>query len=142
MRLDHRTIVLLKSMRNFAYWKARYPNAEVVWCQEEPANMGPWTFIAPRMESILRELDRTPSRICYTGRKSAASPATGLFSTHVKEQAALVADALTTPLGQIEQPFGLGLFTDAECTKAAAKPAMAKRPATKRAPAKRATKKA
>ncbi|MCB2102091.1 MAG: 2-oxoglutarate dehydrogenase E1 component [Rhodobacterales bacterium] len=120
----------------------RYPNAEVVWCQEEPANMGPWTFIAPRMESILRELDRTPSRICYTGRKSAASPATGLFSTHVKEQAALVADALTTPLGQIEQPFGLGLFTDAECTKAAAKPAMAKRPATKRAPAKRATKKA
>ncbi|MCB9178714.1 MAG: hypothetical protein H6590_04750 [Flavobacteriales bacterium] len=30
VRLDHRTVVLLKSMRNFAYWKERYPNAEVL----------------------------------------------------------------------------------------------------------------
>ena len=35
---------------------SRYPNAEVVWCQEEPANMGPWTFVDRRLEFILEEL--------------------------------------------------------------------------------------
>jgi 2-oxoglutarate dehydrogenase E1 component len=73
---------------------ARYPNAEVVWCQEEPANMGAWSFVFPRLVNILEELERGQRLPAYAGRAAAASPATGLFKTHVKEQAALVETAL------------------------------------------------
>ncbi len=68
----------------------------VVWCQEEPRNMGAWTFIDPRIEKVLIGLGlKTVTRAKYAGRKAAASPATGLASTHEKEQAELVDLALT-----------------------------------------------
>lgn len=53
-----------------------YPNAEVYWVQEEPANMGAWNF-------ILRVYQRP---IKFIGRKASASPATGYHKIHVKEQ--------------------------------------------------------
>ncbi len=84
---------------------ARYPNAQVVWCQEEPANMGAWTFVLPRLINILEELERQVFVPTYVGRKASASPATGLFKTHVKEQAELVDQALTVDLATIPQPF-------------------------------------
>jgi 2-oxoglutarate dehydrogenase E1 component len=84
---------------------ARYPNAQVVWCQEEPANMGAWTFVLPRLINILEELERQVFVPTYVGRKAAASPATGLFKTHVKEQEQLVDQALTLDLKSIPQPF-------------------------------------
>jgi len=84
---------------------ARYPNAQIVWCQEEPANMGGWTFVLPRLINILEELEREVTLPTYVGRKAAASPATGLFKTHVKEQEELVDQALTVDLGSIVQPF-------------------------------------
>jgi 2-oxoglutarate dehydrogenase E1 component len=84
---------------------ARYPNAQVVWCQEEPANMGAWTFVLPRLINILEELERKVFVPTYVGRKAAASPATGLFKTHVKEQAELVDRALTVDQTSIPQPF-------------------------------------
>ena len=43
---------------------ARYPGAEVVWCQEDPANMGAWTFAYPRLMNILDELDGKRPRLC------------------------------------------------------------------------------
>lgn len=82
---------------------ARYPNAEVVWCQEEPANSGYWTFVKPRLDSITEELDRP--RVKYVGRKASASPATGSFKKHVEEQNTLVADALTGAWDDLQQPF-------------------------------------
>jgi len=71
-----------------------YRNADVVWCQEEPANMGAWTFVDRRIEKILTELGGAAKRPTYVGRDDAASPATGLAKVHAAQQAALVARAL------------------------------------------------
>ncbi|HET9148519.1 MAG TPA: 2-oxoglutarate dehydrogenase E1 component [Acetobacteraceae bacterium] len=71
-----------------------YRNAEVIWCQEEPENMGAWFFIDRRLEAVLTCLDGKARRPRYVGRRAAASPATGLARTHAAEQAALVAEAL------------------------------------------------
>ena len=67
---------------------ANYPKAkDVVWCQEEPKNMGGWSFISPRMMETIERLPR------YAGRDSAASPAVGCLARHKREQAQLVTDA-------------------------------------------------
>jgi len=72
----------------------RYRNAEVVWCQEEPQNMGAWGFVDRRIEQVLAGLDVAAKRPRFVGRAEAASPATGLFRRHAQEQAHLVADAV------------------------------------------------
>jgi 2-oxoglutarate dehydrogenase E1 component len=76
---------------------ARFKKAEVVWCQEEPENMGAWTFVDRKIEAIMRELDMDHHRPRYVGRAEAAAPATGLMSRHLREQAALVDESLTLP---------------------------------------------
>ena len=84
---------------------ARYPNADVIWCQEEPANMGYWTFVYPRIENILDELGGKAKRPVYAGRKASASPATGLLKNHKVEQSGLLNQALEAPVETIPQPF-------------------------------------
>jgi 2-oxoglutarate dehydrogenase E1 component len=71
-----------------------YHNADVVWCQEEPENMGAWSFIDRRLEKVLGRLDSKVTRPIYFGREAAASPATGQARVHMREQATLVAAAL------------------------------------------------
>ena len=73
----------------------RFPSAEVVWCQEEPRNMGAWTFAEPRIEDVLLAIGAGRKRPAYVGRPEAASPATGLLRRHKREQARLVDEALT-----------------------------------------------
>ena len=73
----------------------KFPNAEVVWCQEEPQNMGSWTFVDRRIEKVLGDMNHTSKRPVYVGRKAAASPATGHLKTHVAQQEKLVDEALT-----------------------------------------------
>ena len=73
---------------------ARYPNAEVVWCQEEPENMGAWQFVDRRIEAVLAGLSGRAKRPVFVGRREAASPATGLAKTHAVEQKNLVTSAL------------------------------------------------
>jgi 2-oxoglutarate dehydrogenase E1 component len=72
---------------------ARYGEAEIVWCQEEPRNMGAW----PR--ALHWFLDELPAQRLprYVGRPEAASPATGSHRKHVREQSALVEEALSLP---------------------------------------------
>ncbi len=72
----------------------RWRNAEIVWCQEEPQNMGAWNFVDRRLEQVLSGLDVAAKRPRFIGRAEAASPATGLFKRHGEEQAQLVAGAL------------------------------------------------
>ena len=72
----------------------RFRNAEFVWCQEEPRNMGVWTFIIEPMQIILDKLGRGADRINYVGRSESASPATGLMSKHLAEQENLINQAL------------------------------------------------
>ncbi|PWC32747.1 2-oxoglutarate dehydrogenase E1 component [Azospirillum sp. TSO35-2] len=74
---------------------AKYPNAELVWCQEEPENQGGWFFVDRRLESVLTGLGHKAGRPAYVGRPATASPATGLLKRHNQEQAKLLDDALT-----------------------------------------------
>jgi 2-oxoglutarate dehydrogenase E1 component len=67
----------------------RYPEAELVWAQEEPKNMGSWTYIAPRIR------DCTGREPRYVGRPLRASPAEGHADTHETEQNRLTAEAVT-----------------------------------------------
>jgi 2-oxoglutarate dehydrogenase E1 component len=73
---------------------APYQRADVVWCQEEPENMGAWNFVDRRIEKVLSRLDSKVLRPIYVGRDPAASPATGSARMHGREQATLVAAAL------------------------------------------------
>lgn len=75
----------------------RFPSADVVWCQEEPKNMGAWTFVDPLIENLMGEIGMKVGRPVYAGRAEAASPATGLARRHQQEQAKLVDEALTIP---------------------------------------------
>ncbi|HVS81701.1 MAG TPA: hypothetical protein VHE60_08190, partial [Pyrinomonadaceae bacterium] len=70
---------------------AAYSNAkELVWCQEEPKNMGGWTFMESRLENLLPRCERPR----YIGRAASASPATGSYAIHLQEQERLVKEAL------------------------------------------------
>ncbi|MGB1058034.1 MAG: 2-oxoglutarate dehydrogenase E1 component [Candidatus Puniceispirillaceae bacterium] len=73
---------------------AKTPKASIVWCQEEPKNMGGWTFVRDFIEDIMQEVGMTQQRLAYAGRAAAASPATGTLSRHNREQNDLVQAAL------------------------------------------------
>ena len=73
---------------------AMTPKASLVWCQEEPKNMGSWTFVRDFIEDAMAEAGCKQERLAYAGRAAAASPATGSLSRHNREQAALVNEAL------------------------------------------------
>jgi 2-oxoglutarate dehydrogenase E1 component len=72
---------------------APYKNAEFVWCQEEPENMGAWHFVDRKIERVLSGLDVKGKRARYVGRPEAAATATGLLRRHNAQQAQLVAEA-------------------------------------------------
>lgn len=73
---------------------SRFRNAEMVWCQEEPKNMGAWSFIDPYLEWVLAHIDAKFQRVRYTGRPASASTATGLMSRHLAQLEAFLEDAL------------------------------------------------
>ena len=83
-------------LRSIQETLAKYSNAnELVWAQEEPQNMGGWTFVQERLENLLPKGERPR----YVGRSASASPATGSYSIHQKEQAEIVAEALDITVG-------------------------------------------
>ncbi|KAI8361404.1 2-oxoglutarate dehydrogenase complex E1 component mitochondrial precursor [Mortierella sp. GBAus27b] len=80
----------------------RYPNAEVVWCQEEPLNMGPWAHVAPRIHASLQETTHHANKkVNYAGREASASVATGNKKVHLAEEYSLLAEAL---IGEPRKP--------------------------------------
>ena len=69
---------------------ANYPKAKsIVWCQEEPKNMGAWSFIAPR---LMESIGTLPA---FAGRKGSASPAVGSLAVHRHEQKKLIEKAFS-----------------------------------------------
>lgn len=71
---------------------ASYSNAfEVFWVQEEPQNMGGWSFVRPRLEALLN----SKMKLKYVGRTASASPATGSYTIHLLEQAEIMRESLT-----------------------------------------------
>ena len=73
----------------------RFPNADIVWCQEEPKNMGAWTFVEPNIEYVLTLIGHSSKRASYVGRHAAAATATGLASKHKAELGAFLDEAFT-----------------------------------------------
>ena len=92
-KIDNAAIVRVEQLYPYdeesiiAATKAYTNNTKWVWCQEEPLNMGAWTFIGPRLQ------DTFDSRIRYSGRDRASSPAAGSKAMHKREQAMLVGEA-------------------------------------------------
>ncbi len=71
----------------------RFPNAELMWVQEEPKNMGGWTFVDPWLELTLERMKIKAKRARYVGRPASASTAAGMMSRHMKELEAFLNDA-------------------------------------------------
>jgi 2-oxoglutarate dehydrogenase E1 component len=72
---------------------ARFKDADFVWCQEEPKNMGSWFFVQSYLEWVLSQIDATHPRPRYVGRAASAATATGLMSKHVAQLQAFLDEA-------------------------------------------------
>ena len=72
---------------------SRFKQAEMVWCQEEPRNMGAWSFMQPYLDWLCEQLGGK-SRPAYAGRPASASTAVGQASLHLKQLKAFLDDAL------------------------------------------------
>ena len=94
-------IIRLEQLAPFPWDKvaeeaALYKNAEIMWVQEEPKNMGAWSFVQPRIATATRTLNGMERRPLYAGRKPAAATATGLGGrAHNAEQEEIVVAAFT-----------------------------------------------
>jgi 2-oxoglutarate dehydrogenase E1 component len=73
---------------------ARFKNAEMIWCQEEPRNMGAWHFAEPYFEWVLNQIGATNRRPRYVGRPASAATATGLMSKHLSQLKQFLDEAL------------------------------------------------
>ena len=71
----------------------RFKNADVVWCQEEPKNMGGWSFVEPYLEWVLGQTGARIGRARYAGRPASASTAAGTMSQHKAQLKAFLDDA-------------------------------------------------
>ncbi|WP_321343429.1 2-oxoglutarate dehydrogenase E1 component [Breoghania sp.] len=72
---------------------ARFKNADMVWCQEEPKNMGSWLHVQPYLEWALAQIEAKTDRPRYVGRPAAAATATGLMSKHMAQLRAFLDEA-------------------------------------------------
>ena len=94
-KIDDAAIIRIEQLYPLAEKKLRemlkpFPkNANFIWCQEEPENMGAWTFMEPRLRMLFC------TEIAYSGREASASPAVGALARHKREQARLIADAFS-----------------------------------------------
>jgi 2-oxoglutarate dehydrogenase E1 component len=80
-------------LKSVAQELSRFKNADVVWCQEEPQNMGPWTFVEPYLEWVLGQAGTKAKRPRYAGRAAAAATATGMMSRHQAQLRAFLDEA-------------------------------------------------
>ncbi|MDG2416491.1 MAG: 2-oxoglutarate dehydrogenase E1 component [Pelagibacterales bacterium] len=71
-----------------------YKNCEIYWVQEEPSNMGAYFFVKDRVESVMRSLKMKTKELIFIGRRSSASPATGVQARHTQNQKNIIDLAL------------------------------------------------
>ena len=71
---------------NFVNELKKFSNCEIIWCQEEPKNMGAYGFVKRRIENLMREVKAKQEKLIYVGRRAAASPATGVYDRHLTNQ--------------------------------------------------------
>jgi 2-oxoglutarate dehydrogenase E1 component len=93
--IDHTAIIRIEQLYPFhremvEAIAGQYPNAaHFVWCQEEPLNMGAWSYIWSRLDRAVG------GKVRYAGRDAASSPAAGSKAMHYREQKALLEQAFT-----------------------------------------------
>ena len=112
--LDDVAIVRIEQLAPFPWdhvaTEARiYSNAKIIWCQEEPKNMGAWSYVEPRIASAIETINSTPNRRSkYVGRNPSAATATGLGGrAHNAEQQTLIADALGVSKEDLKVALGV-----------------------------------
>jgi 2-oxoglutarate dehydrogenase E1 component len=100
--IDNVALTRIEQVHPFPWQQLRenldqYANAKtIVWCQEEPLNAGPWSFMQPRIETLLNETKYHDRRhVMYAGRNPSGSVATGSKKVHQKEEKDLLDMAFT-----------------------------------------------
>jgi 2-oxoglutarate dehydrogenase E1 component len=91
LRLEQLYPVPLKALVNEL---GRFRNAQMVWCQEEPRNMGAYAFIEPYLGWVLEQIKAPCKRPNYAGRPASAATATGQMSRHLTQLKAFLDEAL------------------------------------------------
>ena len=67
-----------------------YKNAEIVWCQEEPMNMGAWNTVRNYINRTLKIVNSKSQNVKYIGRKASSSTATGNLNKHLAQQSEIL----------------------------------------------------
>ena len=80
-------------LKNLVTALSRFKNADIVWCQEEPKNMGAWFFVEPYLEWVLGQVGGKTKRARYVGRPASASTAAGTMSKHLAQLKAFLEEA-------------------------------------------------
>ena len=99
MAFDNIVITRIEEIAPFPYKYVKeemekYPNAEIIWVQEEPKNMGAYSYVAPRLRTTIKNCKSLKSQdIKYIGRQASASPATGYPQVHKAEHNKIIEDA-------------------------------------------------
>ncbi len=80
----------------------RFSHCEIIWCQEEPKNMGAWEFIRVRLENVLKNIGSKQKNMPFIGRRAAASPATGVYERHLANQKNILRLSIEAEMNEIE----------------------------------------
>jgi len=107
LKLSFIYIIRLEQLYPFPYEALKqglkkFGHCEMIWCQEEPKNMGAWEFIEKRLKSVFH-LIGSKKELYFIGRRAAASPATGVFDRHLSNQKNIIRLATEANLEEIEK---------------------------------------
>ena len=84
-----------EQLKKLASFLKRFKNAdEFIWCQEEPENMGAWSFVEKYINWTLDSIGAKSKTVQYVGRKPSASTATGYLKKHVQQQDEIISKVL------------------------------------------------
>ncbi|CAG8579216.1 15798_t:CDS:2 [Cetraspora pellucida] len=106
-KMDHVAISRIEQLSPFPYdllaqHVDKYPNAQLVWAQEEPLNSGAWSYVAPRIRTLMNSTEHNKGKASKPAtRLPSASPATGNKKQHTQEEFELLSQAL---IGEVLRP--------------------------------------
>ena len=107
LKHDNIHIIRLEQLYPFPYEALEeelidFKNCEMIWCQEEPKNMGAWQFVQERVLSVVKKVTGK-NELHFIGRRAAASPATGVFDRHLSNQKNIIRLATEANLEEIKK---------------------------------------
>ena len=110
LKLKHIEIIRLEQIYPFPYENfkdelSNFINSEIIWCQEEPKNMGAWGFIRNRLENVMRDVGIKQNKLYYVGRSPSAPPATGIANRHNINQQNIIRLALEADILEIKETW-------------------------------------